>query len=542
MKNKDTLGPELRALCMDAKRVNEENLRKILSDNAKTRYGEKMGFSDIHDVETYRKNVPICDYDDMESYIKSMLKRGKNILTTYPIAGFCQTSGTTDASKYIPLSEEALSRYSDYFERYKRELHHEIGGKRFLINCFRADTDAPSYISLFSEIYFPYMYQNGWMDMADFVGGKDMIFSIGEEDILYAKMWEFFATEDITILECQFMYELLIFFGYMEDNWKSLLHDMKEKSVPDHIKLSDHIKHYLKGIDVSKERFEQIEQECSKGFDDILKRLWGQTELISGVASRGSLTEESALKRYVGDVSRYYLCYCASECYIGTPAGIDDYGYVLLPQNGFFEFLPVDADEAKGDTLLPHELKKGELYEPVITNFSGLYRYRMKDILQVTGFIGENPVMEFATRKSQALNVAEEKYDTQQLEKAVFSLRSDGIYVKNYCVGGSLAILPGRYIAAFVLKGSNDIEKWSEEEISGLFDKALCEYNSDYKDLRNLKQLRSCKVLLFTGTEFNIFSEMIGLSRNHGHNKPKHIYKGEASEELWKKIRKNIRA
>ncbi len=525
----DTIDEALLDMCHRAKSVNEENLRQILADNSQTAFGREHSFSSTGSTDEYRKNVPLAGYEYFSPAIEKMMSGGKELLTSYPVVTFCRTSGTTGNSKYIPLSAAALERYSDYFERYKNRLFETLGGRRLLINCFRTDLDGKmSDVSLFSEAYFRYLYENGFMDMSQYIGGKDMIFVSGEEDMLYAKLWQALASEDITMLEAQFLYELVNFLGCLEENHLSILSDMRKGVIPPEVRLSQKRRELLLSQPVSQSRLDYVQRECEKGFENIAERLWRNLRLVSGVSNRFYQTETAALDRYLGkNIVRYYLCYCASECYIGAPAATDSYGYVLLPQNGFFEFLPYPAE---GGTLLPHELKVGEMYEPVITNFSGLYRYRLGDVVKITGHIGESPVMEFQFRKSQALNIAGEKYDMRQLEKAVFSLREKGVFIKNYCFGACFDTLPGKYLAAVTLTNGCDL---SEEKLSALLDEALCAHNNDYADLRGLKELGAPRVTLLDNTAYTKLLRESGLDSSHGHNKPKHIFKGEVSEKQW---------
>lgn len=64
-------------------------------------------------------------------------------------------------------------------------------------------------------------------------------------------------------------------------------------------------------------------------------------------------------------------------------------------------------------------MRIGALYEPVLTTFSGLYRYRTGDVVRVTGFLGESPIVEFVLRRNLFLNVAGEKMSVFQAERAV---------------------------------------------------------------------------------------------------------------------------
>ncbi len=526
-----TLDNEQIMRCENAAQINHDNLMKIISDNKNTRYGKEHNFNGINDVAEYRRSVSLSTYSCYEGYINRMRKGEEDLLTVYPIVGFCRTSGSTGRSKYIPLSSLALEKYEDYFERWRTDYLHSIGGRRFLINAFRSDLDKPpAREALFSEYYFRSMYEKGFMDMKEYIGGEKMIFVRSEFDIMYAKIREAFCYEDIRLLECQFMYELLGFFDYIEKNWRSILQDIVSHTVPEDIILPVEISEYLNSLSPSAERIHEIQEECEKGFEGIAKRLWKQLSLISGVSNRSYLTENSVLDKYISGIPRHHLCYCASECYIGTPYDIDSYEYVMMPQNAFFEFLPYRSGDGK--TLLPHELEIGKLYEPVITNFSGLYRYKMSDVVKISGYVGESPRMEFMFRKSQALNVAGEKFDMRQLEKAVYDLRDDGIYAENYCMAVCVDKMPRKYLAVLAVNNCS----YTDRQVAELLDRSLRKNNSEYDDLRDIGAL-DYPVIMMTDTRgFARFMSAIGSSHKYGHNKPKHLFNREVHEDTWRNI------
>ena len=529
-----TLDNEQINRCENAVQINHDNLTEILFHNKHTHYGRKYNFESIVDISRYRETVPLSYYHSYEEYINRMRRGETNLLTVYPLVGFCRTSGSTGRSKYIPLSRPALERYSDYFERWRTSYLHSIGGKRYLINAFRTDLNKPpAREALFSEYYFRYIYENGFMDMKEYIGGEKMIFAKGDFDILYAKVREALCFGDIKLLECQFMYELLGFFDYIEKNFQSILNDIRSHTVPQNIKLPKDIAQYLNSLSPPQSRLEEIKAECEKGADGIAKRLWKQLVLISGVSNRSYLTEKAVLDKYIAGIPQHHLCYCASECYIGTPYDIDSYEYVMMPQNAFFEFLPYYSRDNK--TLLPHELKVGELYEPVITNFSGLYRYKMSDIVKITGYVGESPRMEFMFRKSQALNIAGEKYDMRQLEKAMYELREKEVYVENYCFAACMDSMPCRY--AVIMAVSDNLH--NSDELSELLDMYLCKNNSEYDDLRSTSSLGPPIVLPCSASAFSEFMSLVGASRKYGHNKPKHIFNKEIKENEWRNIWNN---
>ncbi len=536
--NKNTISDELFQKFLRADKINTENLNTIISDNKDTVFGREHGFADIGDIDEYRRRVPLSGYEDYAESVRRMRQGEKNVLSAYENESFCHTSGSTGEPKYIPLSRKALDRYSDYVESYKNRFVRENGGRRLLLTSFRIDPDVPlegDYI--LSEVYYRHLYLSGKLDMSEFIGGKDMLFIGDEPDILYAKLWAALAEPVIPFIEGLFLYELLNFFSYFKEHWKKILKDMRERKVPDDIRLSGKLKAQLEAMQVPEERLREIESRCSLGFGRIAKDIW-HTGLICGIANKSAISEMAALKMYTEGIGIYYNGYCSSECLIGTPIGVDSCRYALLPDNAFYEFLP-EGDSGR-ETVMPCDVVVGGVYELVVTNFSGFYRYRMGDMVRIVGMSGKCPVMEFEQRKGQALNIAGEKYEAAQLEQAVFGMRELGISTENYFIGESLLAIPGKYIV--LMTYDTDAEKIpDEQEAAREFDRLLAQYNSDYADLRGLEQIDAPRLFLCTCDEYEAFMRTGGFVPESAHKKPRHFANREVSETEWKAILYRVR-
>lgn len=87
-----------------------------------------------------------------------------------------------------------------------------------------------------------------------------------------------------------------------------------------------------------------------------------------------------------------------SECYAGP-------NIIILAR-------AVAASEGEPDLAhlkLLDELEIGEKYELVITNLSGFYRYRMRDVFLVTGKHNETPTIEYQYRVDKTVGPMGEK-------------------------------------------------------------------------------------------------------------------------------------
>ncbi len=68
---------------------------KLITKSKNTEFGNEHKFSQIHSYETFKKNVPIRDYEELKKYIDKAVDGEKNILWPGKPLYFAKTSGTT---------------------------------------------------------------------------------------------------------------------------------------------------------------------------------------------------------------------------------------------------------------------------------------------------------------------------------------------------------------------------------------------------------------------------------------------------------------
>jgi hypothetical protein len=126
------------------------------------------------------------------------------------------------------------------------------------------------------------------------------------------------------------------------------------------------------------------------------------------------------LAAYYGDAPVRDLGLLASEGRMsipvedGTPAG------VLDVTTHYFEFIP-EAEIGRPDptVLGAHEVEMGKDYFIVPTTKAGLYRYHISDLVRVTGFFHQTPLIEFLGKGSRFANLTGEKLSEHHVTQAV---------------------------------------------------------------------------------------------------------------------------
>jgi hypothetical protein len=93
----------------DPTNTQEQVLKRLLSDYAKTSYGEEHGASQVNSLEDYRRTFPVATYEDYKPLIKRVMGGEVDLLLAEDPIGWAITRGTTTGeSKFIPMTPTDL--------------------------------------------------------------------------------------------------------------------------------------------------------------------------------------------------------------------------------------------------------------------------------------------------------------------------------------------------------------------------------------------------------------------------------------------------
>ena len=494
--------------------INTNNLLTILHDNSETEFGKSHSFGKISSPADYSKYVQLSDYT---SYVDIADNPGK--YTVYKINSKLATSGSTGNQKYFPLSETALERYSTHVLDMPNNLS-GLKGSILHTNVFRSPVDG---VTILSNAYFKALAPSGRYDFSEFIGGTDFTFCEDVSDVNYMKAYIALSSPDLEAFQSIFLYDLAMFFTYIEKNWRVILSDVANGRVS--ADLPERIKEKLIALAPPAEWIKRAEKEFKEGFDLIVPRLWTKVRFVGGIGGRMYRFQERALVRFIGDVPVHYSIYASSECMMGISPYLKPIlspaEYVLMPGNAYYEFIP-----KKGKRAIPMtELTVGCEYEPVITTFSGLYRYKMGDLLRLTGFVGQAPVFEVAGRRTHVIDIAGEKIDGSTATEAVERLAAKcALSLSDFAIGIDTRTMPNGYFLFYEADGVPE-----KKDLGSVFDDVLKELSPDYEDLRSLGMISKPKVLpVGRGEIFNSISVAAKVS----HKKPRIFVNEYATEYL----------
>ena len=225
------------------------------------------------------------------------------------------------------------------------------------------------------------------------------------------------------------------------------------------------------------------------------------------------------------------------DIYSGTEGGIiatqtwDCDGMTFIPNLNFLEFIPEkehfkwQLDHSyKPKTVLLDEVKAGENYEVVITNFHGgaLVRYRPGDMVKITSLRNDKlgidiPQMVFERRADDLIDIAGfPRLDEKTVWQAI---ANTGIRYEDWSARKEYEQNEPIIRLYIELK-----EKIEVKEVERLVHQQLVTINQDYRDLESMLGIRPLRVTLLPAGSFQRYYE----ERKRGgadlaHLKPPHI-------------------
>lgn len=342
-------------------------------------------------VEEFRTQVPLTTYAD---YLPDLVEKREDVLPVKP-ATWVHTVGRIGEYnfKWVPLSE-----------RFLYEFERAAGGVGLLASCnSQGDFLAKEHLKALTTMASP-DYGSGIVAyMAQQALGFDLLPSNAEELAFQEKMEVGFKEALSRGLDV--LGGLPSILAYVGEMFKQgmINNSVDARFLLSHPKASTRL---IKGL---------IKSKLARRLM-LPKDLWSVRVVVGGGADSAIFRER--VEELWG---RKPL-----EIYGGTEGGVyatqtwDHEGMTFIPNLDFFEFIPEregfkwQLDHSyQPKTVLLDEVKAGEKYEVVITNFHGgiMTRYRIGDIIKITSLRNEKlnidiPQMVFHSRADDFIDIA----------------------------------------------------------------------------------------------------------------------------------------
>jgi len=385
--------------------LQKRTLKKLLTQACDTSFGDKFQFTkmleDKNFVETFRKNVPVYDYDSIyKEWWYRTLNGESYVCWPKQIKHFALSSGTSGASsKYIPVTKE-------------------------MVNAIKR-TSVRQLLSLSQYDFAPDFFE------------KPTLMLGGSTHLQYNGTYYAGDLSGITTGNIPFWFEHF----YKPGNRISRARDWPTK-------LEEIIKMAPKwdiGVIVGVPAWFQIllEKIIERYNLNNIHDIWPNLSIfVHGGVSFSP--HKSSFEKLLGKPLTYMETYLASEGFLAYQSRPNVDAMELVLDNGiFFEFVPFNNSNFDEDhnivknpkTLTIQDVELGEEYALLISSCAGAWRYLIGDTIKFTNI--ELNEIQITGRTKQFLNLCGEHISVDNLTKAAKMLDDElHIGIREFTVAG----------------------------------------------------------------------------------------------------------
>ena len=461
--------------------------KELIRRGTNTAFGREHNFASIKNIDDFRRNVPILDYNATAPYINRLRNGEDYVLWDQKVRWYAKSSGTSaDKSKYIPITPDSL------------QINHFGGFKRMIASYLHNNPKSNLYggkaLTLGGSVK-PDISSNGNIFSGDLsavlLKNSPSVVEFFRTPSRKAALVEDFNTKlDLICKECS-KQNVTNFAGV--PSWNLIL-------------------------------LKRILEYTGK---DNICQVWPNMELFM----HGGIGFEPYREVYnsiIPSSNMHYLeNYNASEGYFAFQDNENVKAMLLTVNNGiFYEFIPMDIldDVLSGkerNIATLKDVKPGVNYAIVLSTVGGLWRYLIGDCVQ---FVSVLPHRLIITGRTQLfINAFGEELMISNAENAITATcREFKCSVKDFTAA-----------PVFVKESSKGYHKWVVEfstppanidDFAKALDVALTNVNSDYEAKRK-NNATMLPLELVAVPEGTFFKWMQLRGKLGGQNKVPRLYK-----------------
>lgn len=438
-----------------------EIFARLIDRGAQTRFGRDHGLAGITGLpfeeafQRYCRQVPIRTYADFwNDYFVTGFDEASRRLSldnvTWPgkISFFCETSGTTAPTKFIPFTGE----------------------------MFRANKKAAL------DLTACYLQRNR---SSRLFRGK-LLYMAG--DTALSTLGDGVRSGDMSAITLRYRPRYLKPFIAPDHTISALPWEEKLENLA-HLILTDSS---IRGISGVPPWIILLLQRCRELGKRPLPELLPNLEVIihGGTSIKPYRAEFDAL--FQEKRPHFLEVLPSSEAFMAFQLLGEDEMRLAPYYGAFFEFLPFESLDHAGiprpdaETVSLDGVEPGRRYAVILSTCAGLWRYHIGDTIRFTSV--KPHLIEF-TGRDRFLDRFEEKVTQGEVEEAVARVRRHGAVIREFIVGPDIEAR--RHLWVLAVEGNVDAA-----EIGRNLDAALMSLNADYATFRSQGRIREARALV----------------------------------------------
>ena len=394
-------------------------------------YGQRLGLGGVRSVQELRRAAPLVTYEGLRSYMDrvadgdlgALFRAGQRLLM------FATSSGTTAQPKRIPVTPEFVQDYRRGWNTFglKMLTDHARAILRPILQC------SGRYDSSRTSAGIPCGAITGLLARTQkgivrrYYVGRPEIAELDSATARYYTLMRLGITRDVAFAITASPATLIQMARTADEQAEELIRDVHDGTLSPKIIDDSILRRVLSsGLRPDPSRARELTQIRAQHDGHLRPRDYWRLEFLAcwTGGSMGYYLER--LADWWGNLPVRDVGLLASEGRVsvplqdGTPAG------VLDVTSAVFEFIPAENAECESPEVFgPMDLVVGDDYVVVLTNTTGLIRYRLDDVVRVRGYLEQAPIIEFLHRAGRVASIAGEKLTEHQVVAAVKAARDE---------------------------------------------------------------------------------------------------------------------
>lgn len=520
----------------------KEYLMTYVRENKGTVFGQEHGFDGIRSIEDFQQNVMPMDYNAHEPYIKQHMEEGIKALIEEEILLFELSSGSTSASKFIPytkgLKEDFMAGVKPWLYNLYTHYPSVLEGKAYwsISPIQTGNNRSKTGIPIGFEDDTGYFGRiQSWLFKHIFAVPSDVKFIDDIEDFRYVTLLFLLSERKLSFVSVWNPTFFTLLLDAFIVHYRALIEDLDEGVIhpPNESELSIGINKAFKARPKRANELNAImrnQNDESDSYKGIFQKIWPYLKVISCWDQGNSRWMANQLSSYFDSIVIQGKGLLATEGLVTFP--VEGIGHVVSYKSHFFEFVEIEDNINTKETTvettakttaktiqesmcnkprvyLLNELELGKKYSVLMTTRGGLYRYRLYDIVRVTGFHKALPCLEFIGKEANVSDFYGEKLNEQHLKAIIEGMKPESNELDSKFYFLAPCRLEDGFAYVLFIKGVNSERARHYGET---FEEGLME-NYHYSYARHLGQINPLKVYIMKNDSEKTYCDHISKVR-----------------------------
>jgi len=467
-------------------------LAEIVRQNQETEFGRSHRFADTDSAAAYQQRVPLSSYEDYAQAIARIGDGHPAVLTRQPVELLEPTSGTTGGEKLIPFTAALRQQFQRAVAAWMYDLlHHRPAlrkGRAYwsISPAMGAGRRTACGIAIGFDNDADYLGAAGQWLMKRLLVAPSHIARLSDTDAFrYRTLWHLLAARDLSLISVWSPTFLTTLLAPLEAWQDKLLFDLENGLPTGSEQRGAHMRHperaaVLRSIFVS-----------HLSWPEKLRRIWPQLSLISTWADAGATMYIGQLLALFPNAEIQPKGLLATEGCVSFPL-LGRAASVLAVRSHFFEFQEIGAG---GRIRLAHQVDAGGRYRVILTTGGGLYRYQLRDEVEICGFEQQCPLLRFVGKSDCVSDQVGEKLAEPHVRDVLQRLFNVCQLAPRFSLVVPVAEQPPRYRLYLQLSAASACIP-QVSALAAALEAGLCE-NPHYAYARRLGQLTVVEVAVF---------------------------------------------